>query len=278
VAAVAPAAPDALVVVDFSGTLSIAAVRFAAPERLAAELHRTGLGALGVDSPELFWERLVNPTWHEGSTTARGYTAVMGDATASLLAASGRRPPRDIIDRCVRAFAARYFAGSGIAPQWRGFLERLRRRDDVGTVVATDHYAEATAHIAAELDSLGLEGVAVARLREPSRQVAIANSADLGCHKSSGPYWRAVAAAVGAPSRVTLIDDFGANEAHGDAHADAARVRRRRADTCAVLSSAFGVTPDAYAFVLSPDATTDDIRARVDDAERFTMSVLSIPS
>jgi FMN phosphatase YigB (HAD superfamily) len=274
------AAVSALAVLDFSGTLSIAAVGFAAPERIAAELRRSGLWALGLDSPELFWERLVNPTWQEGSTTTSGYTAVIGDAVSALLAARGDRTPRDVIDRCVRAFAGRYLAASTVAPQWRGFLQRLTRRDGVGIVVATDHYAEATGHITAELAALGLDGAAVGQVRDPSRQIAVANSADLGCHKSSEPYWRAVAAALGvrAPSRVVLIDDFGANEAHGDAYAKPARVRQRRSDTCAVLSSAFGVVPDVFAFEPTSGATAVDVQARVDDAERFTMSLLSMSS
>lgn len=275
------AAGTPLVVLDFSGTLSRDAVHFAAPDRIGAELRRSGLSALGIDSPELFWEELVAPTWQEGSTTTRGYTAVLTAAAIEVLEARGHDPRRDTVRRCVRAFAERYFACSTIAPQWRGYLQRLTHRDDVVVVVvATDHYAEATAHITAQLARLGVNGAPVARHHAASRSVVVANSADLGCHKSSAQYWHTIVRALhpAAVSRVALIDDFGANEARGDAYAVAERVRQRRATTSALLMSVFGVPSDVYPFVARTDATTDDMVDLVAGAERFTMNVLSTPS
>jgi hypothetical protein len=270
-------AGTALVVLDFSGTLSIAAVRFAAPDRIDAELRRSGLWALGIDSPELFWERLIDPTWSEGSTTTRGYTAVLATVAAEVLHERGRSSAPEAIRRCVSAFADRYLACSTIAPQWRGFLQRLSARDDAAVVVATEHYAEATGHITAELARIGARGVPVTQHRSGSREVLVANSAELGCDKSSARYWQLIhrALAPATVSRVVVIDDFGANEAPGDPYAEGERVRRRRAAMTDVLTSVFRVPPDVYPFVVRTDASPADLADLVARAERFTMNVLS---
>jgi hypothetical protein len=289
-----------LVVLDFSGTLSLDAVRFAAPDRIAAELRDAGLWSLGIDSVPLFWDRVIHPSWQRGSTTSTGYLTVLADAVAEVLRTRRDDVARETIERCVGAFAVRYFACSTIAPQWRGYLKRLAVHDATTLVVATDHYAEATAHISAELATLGITSAPVAGGAAEEPRIAVANSADLGCHKTSTRYWQTVARAlgrhprvraatqsrsVGEPasgdltvSRLVLIDDFGANEAFGDTYADPARVARRHAGASTVLSEVFAVDPDVYPFTLPPDATAGDIQRMVDDAERFTMNVLSRPS
>jgi hypothetical protein len=269
----------ALVVLDFSGTLSLDAVRFAAPDRIAAELRDAGLWSLGIDSAPLFWDRVIRPSWQHGSTTTTGYLTVLSDAVAEVLRTRRQDVPRETIERCVGAFAVRYFACSTIAPQWRGCLKRLTGRDGTTVVVATDHYAEATAHISAELATLDISSGPVAAGVAEEPRVAVANSADLGWHKASARYWQAVASALGLHpiSRLVLIDDFGANEAAGDTYADPARVARRHAGASALLSEVFAVDPDVYPFTLQPDVTAGDIQRMVDDAERFTMNVLSRP-
>jgi hypothetical protein len=270
----------ALAVLDFSGTLSIDAVRFAAPDRIAAELQRAGLWSLGLDSPALFWEQVIDPTWVEGSTTTKGYLAVLSDAVAEVLRTRGRDVRHETIERCSGAFAARYFACSTIAPQWRRYLRHVIDRDDATVVVATDHYPEATAHISAELTRLSIPNTPVLEGRTGVARAAIANSADLGCHKASARYWQVVARALHltALSHVVVIDDFGANEAAGAAYADPERVARRRAGASTLLSDVFALEPEVFAFTLQPDATAVDIQRLVDDAERFTMNVLSTPS
>lgn len=288
----AAAAPRALVVLDFSGTLSVAAPRFGAPDAIAARLRACGLWDLGIDSVELFWQRLVDPTWERGSTTAAGYAEVLAGAAAEVLRERGRDVGADDVLRCVTALRDQYFAAATIAPQWRGFLQRLRTVDDTGIVVATDHYADATAHIGGELAALGVPAAPVTRAtdgRSPapvavgtstppgSARVAIANSADIGAHKASAQFWHTVRRTLG-PGRVhrmVMIDDFGANEPGSDSYADPVRVRRRRAATFDVLSSVFAVDPEVYPFVLPPGADAADIAARVGDAERTTMTVLS---
>ncbi|HSK91066.1 MAG TPA: hypothetical protein VK875_07125 [Euzebyales bacterium] len=306
----------ALVVLDFSGTLSIAGPGFAAPDTVAARLRDCGLWELGIDSPQLFWERLVNPTWHRGSTTPDGYAAVLAGAAAGVLHERGRDVPPATIERATAAFAGHYFAHCAIAAQWRGCLQRLVSLDHVATVVATDHYAEATAHITAELATLGLGAVPVAHagsapvagggdVAARGHPLLIANSADIGHHKSSPEFWRAVDDALpgrgappgartvdGAPpgartsddvaearaspvAPVVLIDDFGENEQDADHYADRERVRRRRRATAAAISAVFGVDPHVVPFVLPPQAGDDDVADMVDAAERSTMTVLS---
>jgi hypothetical protein len=271
-----------LVVLDFSGTLSLDAVAFAAPGRIEAELQRTGLWDLGIDAAGLFWDELIAPTWQEGSTTDRGYAAVVSAAASEVLRSRGRAVDPDALRRRVQAFAGRYLACSTIAPQWRGYLRALADRDDTATVVATDHYADATGHIVAELGRLGLRGVPVAAgAGAAAGVVTVANSADVGCHKASVDFWRAIHRALRpiTASRVVLVDDFGANEASGDAYGTTRRVRQRRLTMTTVLAAAFRTEPEVHPFTLPrPAASDDDVAAMVDSVERFTMSVLSTSS
>lgn len=73
-----------LVMLDFSGTLSIETVRFGQPENLECALLDSGLWALGVDSLKIFWEEIVSPTWERGSTTQIGYVQLLIDAVTRL--------------------------------------------------------------------------------------------------------------------------------------------------------------------------------------------------
>ena len=270
----------AVVVLDFSGTLSVAGSRFAGAQHLADRLRDSGLWELGIDSPRLFWERLVNPTWQRGSTTSDGYAAVLAGAAAGVLHERGRDVPPATIERAAAAFAGHYFAHSAIAPQWRDWLRRLHDLDGVALVIATDHYAEATAHITAELATLGIDGAPVAHSRPVHDRVLIANSADLGHHKTSAEFWVPVRDALGADhgTRLVLIDDFGATAADNAGYAERARIRRRSRATRAALQEVFGTPPHVVAFVIPPGASEDDLAGMVRTAERSTMTVLSDPS
>lgn len=265
----------ALVAFDFSGTLTIAGPQFAADDVLADRLREAGLWELGIDSAELFWQRLVAPTWQRGSTTADGYASVLAGAAAGVLHERGRDVPPATIERATAAFAGRYFAHSVIAPQWDGFLQRLRAMSQVAVVIATDHYAEATAHITAELAARGVDAAPVAGATHVPAQILIANSADLGHVKATPDFWRPVRQAVGAVERLVLVDDFGVNEQLSDAYADREQVRRRRRATTAALQEVFGHAPHLVPFVLPPRCDHVEIAQRVDTAERSTMSALS---
>ena len=137
----------ALAVLDFSGTLSPGAAGFAADDRIAAELRRSGLAALGFADPADFWHVLVNPTWERGSTSRIGYVPVLTDAAAAHVGRRGDGVDRVAIARAVRRFADRYLTASAIAHPWHRWLRQLDALTDVRVVVATDHYAEATDRI-----------------------------------------------------------------------------------------------------------------------------------
>lgn len=270
-----PPGGTTLLVLDFSGTLSVAAARFAAPDLLRSELERAGLADLGVDSPAVFFDEVINPTWAEGSTTGRGYAAVLTDRLRRLL--SEREPPvaaRAVRDRA-EAFADRYLAASTIASGWGRWLRRFVGVPDVAVVIATDHYADATGHIIEQLRRLGIPGVPLTS-DAGAPHVMVANSADLGCHKSDPAFWEAVRSAVGQPIvRVVLVDDFGANEVDADAYAGDEAVRGRRDTTVALLRSVLGTDVVVRDFVLGDGAGPHEIRRLVECVGRSTMTLLS---
>lgn len=241
-----------LAVFDFSGTLTIDAPRFAQPDTLIDALRRSRLADLGVDTPRVFWDAVVHPTWHEGSTTGRGYAAVLTDAIAALAAQQRRPVSRDRIHRCAQDFTRRYLAASTVADEWGPWLRALVDRGAT-VVVATDHYADATPHIAAELSRLGVPAAGIRDVTaQPSATVRIANSADVGSHKSSRRFWVAVQhALVDDVGRLRIVDDFGANEHADDRYADPPAVDRRRQTTIALLADVFAAEVEVETFALN---------------------------
>jgi hypothetical protein len=153
--------PDKLMIVDYCGTLSLEAPRFGRPENLIRVLAESGLAALGVSTPEVFWGTIVDPTWVEGSTTSIGFAQVMAERIESL----GLAPdvPASKIEAATARFVATYLASSRIDPRWRSLLSRLNENPAVMTVVATDHYAEATGKITSYLESWGIHARKIAK-------------------------------------------------------------------------------------------------------------------
>jgi hypothetical protein len=149
--------PEKLIILDYSGTLSLEAPLFARPESLLSALGESGLAALGVTSPEIFWERIVNPTWIEGSTTQVGYKRVMAERIASLTpgASAGE------IVAAASCFVDQYIDHSRIDPHWRPLLVRLSENQSIDVIIATDHYAEATGKIIDELGAWGIPAVKI---------------------------------------------------------------------------------------------------------------------
>lgn len=264
---------DGLAVLDFSGTLSLGAARFATAERLAGELRRSGLADLGIASPEAFWEVLVNPTWDRGSTTPDGYVTVLSAAAATHLRDRGADVDDTVVRTAVQRFADAYLAASRIDDAWRPWLHRLADVGHVAVVVATDHYAEATAHIVAELERLDVRAAPVdGDTSVTGAVVLVANSADIGWHKRDAAFWDPVVDAVGTVGRVAVADDFGANEAEGDAYAQDARVQRRRRATAALLADVFDAEVSTCPFVV---ADGHDVGAVVRDVAGALVVALS---
>lgn len=265
----------AVVVLDFSGTLSVAAARFAAPERLTGELERSGLAALGIDTVDVFWERLVNPTWERGSTTSAGYVTVLTAAAVELLRERGEHVEPAAVGACVERFADRYFASSTIAAPWMPWLRQIVGVPGAHVVVATDHYREASGHIVSQLARHGLSARAVTDpIGAREDRVLVATSADIGHHKADRGFWDPVVQTVGAVDAVVVIDDFGANEQQADAYAAQRQVAHRQRAMTELLSVRFGAPVTTVPFVLDDDGDAD-LGRRVDEVGETTMSVLS---
>ena len=202
--------PDKLIIFDYSGTLSLEAPLFGRTENLVQALADSGLADLGIATPEIFWERIVQPTWEEGSTTGIGYKRLLTERIAALETVPG--VARTEITAAASRFVDAYLRHSRIDSRWEDLLARLDAEPSVLAVVATDHYAEATAAIAENLRSL-------------APRIYVANSADLGVHKEDRRFWEKLKSLLPltAVRRVLLIDDFGTNEAPEDDYAGQAK-------------------------------------------------------
>ncbi|NPU85056.1 MAG: hypothetical protein HPY65_11260 [Syntrophaceae bacterium] len=259
---------EKLVVLDFSGTLCLAAPRFAAPAALHEELAKSGLAALGVTS-EVFWSELVNPTWTAGSTTRAGYRRVLTERLANLTPQASR----DDVARSVSRFSNAYFQANSVDPLWSAFLGTCVRQAGLAAVIATDHYAEATEAVLASLAGIGIPGRSVeeAPLSPPGEAVLVANSADLGTHKSGREFWEALRRRMNCPELkgILLVDDFGINEPEGDAYGASERVIQRKAETTARLVEVFQAPVSCFFFSLRPapgEPGEIPAAARIDEA------------
>lgn len=274
----------ALVVLDFSGTLSLEAVRFSEPDRLTKALHEAGLWALGVDSLNLFWEEIINPTWPEGSTTQIGYTRLIYQrlqrmpSTLEVFAAKHPVERDALLQDHALAFTRQYFSASIIDPSWHPCLVQLTQDPNFHLLIATDHYAEATQHICLELQNFGLTGrPALEAQTNPvdgtsaSTTIWIANSADLGSLKASSAFWVKVkdCLSLSQLDRLFVIDDFGANEQGADMYAENAKVQRRMKQTQELLATQFNVEPTIFQFNLSGQYSLSAYRLLVKQATEF---------
>ncbi len=272
-----------LLVLDFSGMLSLEAVRFGMPDRLEQALRQSSLWDLGVDV-ERYWNDIVKPTWEIGSTTRTPYAHLIAQR------ASAPHPPADDALRRAERFVQAYLQASVIDPAWRPLFDALRSAERVTPLVATDHYAEATRHIARQIAAMGWRAAALrvdkagttspqvisALEGDPSfaHTVLIANSADLGARKESAHFWRRVQAGLGVqPQEVLVVDDFGANENLLDFYADPVKVQRRQAQTIDAIRTVFGAQVQALPFILDRplpggEALCAAYRAKVEAAVR----------
>lgn len=248
--------PDTLILFDYSGTLSLSAVAFGRENPLREALEKSGLARLGV-TPSRFWAEIVNPTWEEGSTTRVGYKEVMlrrlRDGAAGWNPGSPPVPDREL-EKAVGDFVDSYLAASSMEERWRPLLKSLSSRPDACTVIATDHYAEATPAIVKfladwDIPALPADGAFGAH-RPPA--LVVANSADLGVHKDEPSFWQRLKTGLQlCPLRaVLLVDDFGFNEQAGDAYGERARVERRQQQTVRLLREVFSAPVHVFGFFL----------------------------
>ena len=225
-----------LIFLDYSGTLCFDAVRFGESERLAAALASSGLAALGLKEVDFFWEKVVNPTWTEGSTTKIGYAALLERRLGELLEA-----PEEELRQAVRRFTDSYFASFRIDRRWEETLRRLRDRTDISLVIATDHYAEATGLIIDSLAAVGIKGGPLGDVRAEPGLIMVANSADLGYAKADRRFWDVLRSSFPdfRSGSVILVDDFGCNEAGGSDYSAWPKVILRCEKTETLLADVF---------------------------------------
>ncbi|NLA25925.1 MAG: hypothetical protein GX878_00870 [Firmicutes bacterium] len=250
-------------VLDFSGTLSPGAAHFGQAEILQQALQDSGLTGLGLDGPT-FWNKVINPAWQEGSTTARGYSRLLCEGVLRLATARGKIPDEEAVSTAASLFTAYYLDYSTIHPRWFPLLKQLVQRKI--TVVATDHYAEATGHIIRQLKGAGLH--AAPALYARSGHILVANSADLGAHKESPSFWKALRHTIkeAAPSSLLLVDDFGYNEQREDNYSRAEMVFARRTRTVAAIELSWHIPVSVFPFFLH---NPKDYPALLDKAVEF---------
>jgi len=261
--------PETLVIFDYSGTLSIEAVRFADEEFLVETLKDTGLAALGVATADVFWREIVNPTWEEGSLTSVGYAVLMARRIQEVFDPAVSQ--ETIADRA-SDFVQRYLASSVVDRRWCSLMTDLLGDPAVIAVVATDHYAEATDAACRHLSACGIEAEPAAKGEGAydGTSVIVANSADMGSYKSQHAFWETLRKwyALDDIRRIIAVDDFGFNESMGDAYAAAEKVETRTAETATVLADVFGCLIDVVPFVAMAydgDAPEDQLPS-VEDA------------
>lgn len=239
-----------LVIFDFSGTLSLGAVLFSKDKTIRQALKNSGLAELGIEDPETFWKELVEPTWEEGSTTSKGYIDVLTGRAEKLLSPGPKKPEPAEIRRAASNFVSAYFSYSLVDPRWEPTFQFLNRRKNTDTIIATDHYAEATEHIINELYKINLKAAPLDRALRQER-FFVANSADLGCHKSTAAFWAILKEFLGPGlyQDILLVDDFGFNE-QDDFYGGKTRALERREKVTAMLKDVFDTEPHTFSFFL----------------------------
>lgn len=246
--------PDKLIIFDYSGTLSPEAAAFSRPDKLVGHLQKSGLSALGVDSTDLFW-KIVNETWEEGSTTRRGYKTVLQERIAELFPEKAFAKRREI-SRAAANFVDAYFDHSRIDGHWRSILKKLSYDKSVKAIIATDHYAEATAAIIAHLGKFDIAAMPLAA--DGRSNFVVANSADIGAHKDESKFWETIRTNCGSAARhILLIDDFGMNEQSSDAYAQEKEIIQRRQEIIFLLENIFLAEVECFMFAAKNTPITD---------------------
>jgi hypothetical protein len=244
-----------LILIDYSGTLSISSVRFGRSDVLTEELRQTGLADYGVTSPEIFWSDIVGPTWHEASTTGMTYAEAIRRKVRAR--APGTIKDSAISDAVFR-FVESYMTNSRIDPLWSPVLQKIASGFAGTAVVATDHYAEATGYIARHFGEIGIDAVPCmdsSHVGLRKHAFIIANSADMGAHKSEKKFWELLASrcAPGGVRNILLVDDFGFNEQEGDAFGMVEAVTARKMRTGQLLEEVYSAPVTVVFFGMEED-------------------------
>jgi hypothetical protein len=237
---------EKLIIFDYSGTLSLGAVLFGRYDNLMNELKRCGLTDMGVSGPEVFWEEIVMPTWMKGSTTGAGYKEVMKERIREITSGT---ISESVLAEAISSFVDSYLEHSGIDQRWGRILETIQNHREILTVIATDHYAEATGSIISHCDRLRIKASPVKNISSDVGEglCAVANSADIGCHKSDIEFWKTLKSDLKLRKlrRILIIDDFGFNEQEADDYGSLQKVEARKSETIGHLKDIFSTVVEA---------------------------------
>lgn len=250
-----------LIIFDYSGTLSPGAVEFGKPGNLEGHLEESGLAGIGIDRANRYWHDVVNPTWPEASTSNAGFQSAVAGCLRRMKIPSAT--PR-LIEIAVAQFLDAYMHHSHIDKRWRPLLSAIQNRPDTLGLIATDHYAEATAAILAHLTALGFRATSATRETSPADETTfiVANSADIGYLKADRRFWATLRkTCLPLPVReLVLIDDFGLNEQDCSGYTEVSKIEGRIIATRQVLGKVFGVNPQVIKFQAGSDINAAIIR------------------
>lgn len=258
-----------LIVFDYSGTLNPEAAAFSRKDNLLRQLKKSGLFDLGVNNTALFW-KMINESWERGSTTPQGYKRIIEEGVRAILSEKDYTRNSDI-SRAAGEFARAYIFDSRIDENWRDVLRMLSRNNEVFVVIATDHYAEATEAILENLEKWDIPALSLNACA--GCNFLVANSADIGAHKSRRLFWETVKKKLNRPvGRILIIDDFGRNEQEGDAYADKIRADERKLSTEEMLSGVFSAEVKTIIFAGRDEQMAGLITQASSVIERFLES------
>ncbi len=264
-----------LVIIDFAGTLSLDTVLFSRDEMISRALDESGLTKLGVTDPGIFWNEVIGPTWEQGSTTNKGYVDILSRQIKEKISDPEKSQSDPVIKEAVSKFTQKYFAHSQIDPNWKPVFDYLINNNKAQVVVATDHYTEATNHIASELEKMGFKANPVYR-ETVKQKINIANSADLGFNKSAPLFWSALRKSLESTrfNWIIIIDDFGFNEQEEKIYGGKDKAHSRRDKTIAILKNVFQGELASFPFFLEYEGNSivslkHDYRRLIEQAHTF---------
>jgi hypothetical protein len=248
---------DRLIIIDYSGTLSTGAVLFGRPGYLMDQLKKSGLAALGVTGLDIFWNEIVNPTWQEGSTSSTGYRNLMARQLKGIVNRSDLSTSDMEIVNTASRFVDSYFTHSRIDMPWQPLLQKLAGNRSVLSLIATDHYAEATEYILRFLEEFQLQGKPALEVFHDSEITSfiVANSADLGVHKDDRRFWEILKSnlRMDVIRQILLIDDFGYNESRESRYSHADAIEARKQNMVSILEEVFSVPVQTVPFMIDVD-------------------------
>jgi hypothetical protein len=244
--------PSTLVIIDYSGTLSLKAPLFGREELLIDELKKTGFTEFGIRNGSDFWDLIINPTWETASTSSIGYSQVIFEQVCKIRQIQPGSKSEGAIQKAARRLIGDYYAYAAIAPEWENLFKGLDKCPGVMVTVATDHYTETSVHILRQLESLGSTGCPALQTGSNSA-VKVANSADLGFPKGQKGFWERLKAVQDLKSitNVVVLEDFGFNEEPTDIYAQEKTPLQRSKDLTVTLTDVFNAPVSTFQFFLT---------------------------